>query len=589
MAQQRIKQRQIFETPADAIVRELDKSGELSFAEVAKRTGVSVEAVEKISAVLEKKGLVSMHYSALVIKQPSVTMQKKLVQKSEAEIEGKEIEEYSYFVDSVPVNVKVIAVENEQRPVYSLEAPFVSEYTDAFLDVLKEAILEKLPIDLADLSDVKKNKGMKERFFEVARKELQVYFKMAEESLNTLAGLMLHSMYGLGRLELILGDNYLEEMTINSSRSPVVVYHRKYGWLKTNISVVSDDEIYNYSSQIARKVGREITTLSPILDAHLVSGDRVNATLSPISTFGNTLTIRRFARKPWTIVDFIGESHTMNLEIASVLWLAMQYEMNVLIAGGTASGKTSALNVLSAFIPSYHRIISIEDVREIMLPDYLHTNWVPLTTRNPNQEGQGEVSMLELMQSSLRMRPDRIILGEIRRKNEAEVLFEAMHTGHSVYSTIHANSADQVLKRLIEPPISVPPLEVEAVDLVLVQYRDRRLNTRRTYELAEIESGIDEKQLTVNTVFKWQPREDVWESINPASKLVRNLNLHTGMTEKEIKTELEGRATILQWMLDNKVNDIDQVGAVMKFFYTNQEAMKQAAEKNAQPKKILEM
>ena len=137
-----------------------------------------------------------------------------------------------------------------------------------------------------------------------------------------------------------------------------------------------------------------------------------------------------------------------------MLWLAIEYEMNVIFSGGTASGKTVILNACMPFIPPNHRIISVEDTRELMLPDFLY--WTPMVTRSPNPEGKGEVSMLDLLVSSLRMRPDRIVLGEMRRKEEAMVMFEAMHTGHSVYATMHANSATETISRLTNPPLSVP-------------------------------------------------------------------------------------------------------------------------------------
>jgi type IV secretory pathway ATPase VirB11/archaellum biosynthesis ATPase/intein/homing endonuclease len=167
-------------------------------------------------------------------------------------------------------------------------------------------------------------------------------------------------MLGLGKVEVLLKDENLEEIVINNSQEPLWVYHKRFGWLKTNIVIKSDLEIYNYASMIGRKVGRQITSLNPLMDAHLTTGDRVNATLFPISTKGNTITIRKFARKPWTITDLI-KNNTISKEVASLLWLAIQYEMNVLVSGGTATGKTSILNVLTTFIPPNHRIVSIED------------------------------------------------------------------------------------------------------------------------------------------------------------------------------------------------------------------------------------
>ncbi len=252
----------------------------------------------------------------------------------------------------------------------------------------------------------------------------------------------------------------LEEIVILSAKESIRVYHKKYKWIRSNIILMREDKIVNYSKIIARRVGREITVLSPLLDAHLVTGDRVNSVLYPISTNGNTITIRKFARDPYTIVDLIS-NNTCNLDVACILWLAIEYEMNVLISGGTASGKTVLLNACMPFIPPNHRIVSVEDTRELMLPNFLY--WTPLVTRSPNPEGKGEVSMLDLLVNSLRMRPDRIVMGEMRRKEEAMVLFEAMHTGHSVYATLHADCADETISRLTNLPLSIPSTLLGAV------------------------------------------------------------------------------------------------------------------------------
>ena len=215
------------------------------------------------------------------------------------------------------------------------------------------------------------------------------------------------------------------------------------------------------------------------MDAHLKTGDRVNATLSPISSKGNTITIRKFAVKPWTVTDFLKEG-VISYEGAALLWSAVQNELSIIITGGTASGKTSMLNVISNFFPPNQRIISMEDTREIVLPKTLH--WVPLETRLPNPEGKGGIEMLDLIINALRMRPDRIIVGEIRRKAEAEVLFEAMHTGHSVYGTLHANNVKETINRLTNPPIDLPKQILSALSLIVVQHINRRTGRRRRSE-----------------------------------------------------------------------------------------------------------
>jgi archaeal flagellar protein FlaI len=575
-----------FSTIIDELMSLLEKKEVLSVGELSKKSSINKDSVEAIGKLLERQQIVDVIYPATMLQDPRIALRKKLSSQKVFKKEGNVFEQYSFVADMIPASVRILKSPVDRRPFYELNVPCFGPYTMAFLEELKNEIAEKVPIEAGEITDSKKSEEIKKRFFAVARKELEQYLKENASGLDLLAGTLLHSMYGLGIIEVLMKDDFLEEVALNSANEPITVYHRKYGWLKTNQTLSGEEDISNYASQIGRKVGREITTLKPILDAHLSSGDRVNATLFPISTSGNTITIRRFARRPWTVVDFVGESHTMSIEMSALLWLAMQYEMSVIVAGGTASGKTSALNALSAFIPSYHRIISIEDVREIMLPDYMKWNWVPLTTRNPNPEGMGEVSMLDLLHSSLRMRPDRIILGEMRRKREAEVLFEAMHTGHSVYSTIHADSGRQVLQRLTEPPIDLPPLEVEALNLLVVQYRDRRTNVRRTYEIAEIESGLSGEQLSVNTIYRWKPKEDSWDKANEPTKLINTINLHTGLTSKEISEEIFNRANVLAWMLDNKLNGINEVGNVMKFFYSEPDELIKEVEKGTLPSKL---
>jgi flagellar protein FlaI len=568
-------------TPVDRIFELLNSYKTSNVTELASYSGLTIESVELIARKFEEENIVEMKYYTTPGKRPSVILKEDIPSNIQEIPKGTILDKYEMIVDFVPVLITIVEVKGEPRPIYTLGTPSIGKYTRKFLDIVKDEVAETMPIELEEILDPKKSKKLKVRFFKELTKNLARYLPaVSTDLINPLSGLILHELYGLGDIELFMADDMLEEVAINSAKTPLTVYHRIYGWMKTNVFLDGEEKIVNYSSQIGRKVGREITVLKPILDAHLLSGDRVNATLFPVSSEGNTLTIRRFARKPWTIIDFIGKSHTMTSEMAAFLWIAMQYEMNVLVAGGTASGKTSALNTLLAMVPPYHRIISIEDVREIILPKYLMWNWVPLVTRSPNPEGIGEVTMLELMQSSLRMRPDRIIVGEIRRHKEAEVLMEAIETGHSIYSTMHANSAYQVLRRLVEPPMNIPPLQVELLDIIIVQYRDRKTNKRRTYEIAEIEQTSSGQGLQVNTIYKWSPRNDNWDKLSKPVKLLTLLNLHTGLTEEDIMLELKDRQMILEWMINNNITSLDDIGLVMKIFYSDADKVKKLARKN---------
>ena len=580
----------VLRTPIDEIFELLEKYGKIDVGEVASYIKITENMVEQITKPFEEVGIIEVNYPTSLTKKPIIILKTPVTSKIIQIPQGEVLDSYTIEVDFVPAKISVIMSNDEARPVYTIQMPSIGKYTRKFLSFIKDEVAETMPIELEEITDPKKSKKLKERFFTELSTHLKKYFPNSPiEMLKMLSGVLLHEMYGLGDIELLMGDDMLEEVGINSAKTPITVYHRVHGWLKTNIMPGGEEEINNFSSQIGRKVGREITILSPILDAHLLSGDRVNATLFPISSEGNTITIRRFARKPWTIVDFIGKAHTMSSEMAAMLWLAMQYEMNIIIAGGTASGKTSALNSMLALVPTYHRIISIEDVREIILPTYLDWNWIPLVTRSANPEGLGEVTMLDLMITSLRMRPDRIIVGEMRRKKEAEVLMEAIETGHSIYSTIHANSGYQVLRRLAEPPMSIPLMQIELIDLIVVQYRDRKTNKRRTYEIAEVEQTSSGQGLQINTVFKWTPRTDSWEKLNKPNKLITLLNMHTGMTEEDINKEIADRQIILDWMKRQNITELDTIGFLMKIFYGSPAKLKKMAQENVSVEKILEL
>jgi len=574
------------ETRIEDMVALAVKKGKASFRELGKELSWDEQSVEKIALILEKAKLAKTNYPLNIIESPSIVILPQPQKKEETGGAGKVMEAYDISPREGHLlgSARIYQSIDQRRPAYMLILPQISPYTRAYLEYLKEAISRKLPAPSEEKSTEAVEANFITRHFAISD---MVKHDLAptDKLLDTLTDIALNEMYGLGELEALIGDQNLEEIVINSATVPVAVYHRKYGWLKTNVLMPSDAEIENYAQQIARKVGRQISTLNPVLDAHLGTGDRVNATLYPISSHGNTITLRLFARNPWTIVTFIKpEVRAMSIEMAALLWQAIQYEMNVLVAGGTASGKTSALNGLVALVQPFQRIVTIEDTRELMLPSY-QWNWVPLVTRMPNPEGLGEVTMLDLLINSLRMRPDRIVMGEIRRKNEAEVLFEAMHTGHSVYSTIHADTGAQVLKRLIEPPIEVPSSEVEDLHLILVQYRDRRKNIRRTLELSEVVTGASGPEL--NRVYTWRSRDDAFQFIKAPHRYLQELNLHTGLTEAESNEDQRSKVSILKWMEDNRLENIEDIGRVMKLYYADPDSIMEAAKKGTAPSKVL--
>jgi flagellar protein FlaI len=574
----------IIETKIDEMVRLITQKGKINFLKIAKELAWREQAVEKVTLTLEKAGLLRTHYPINMVEKPWADgvvvppVQEKRI------AAGKQLEAYEISAREghVKGSVSIVYSEGEKRPVYNITLSDISPYTRAYLEQVKIEVSRELPPQAESAEDSKETLMLRRNMI-----SQYIIRDLAPdgETLDRLSNLLLSEMYGLGELEALIGDSKLEEIVVNSASLPVAVYHKKHGWLKTSIYMKNEAETRNYAEQIARKVGRQISILTPILDAHLKSGDRANATLAPLSAHGNTITLRLFARNPWTIVSYLKkENNAMSMEMAALLWQAMHYEMNVLIAGGTASGKTSALNGLLSLIQPFQRIVTIEDTRELMLPTY-QWNWIPMVTRPPNPEGLGEVTMLDLVVNALRMRPDRLIMGEIRRKREAEVLFEAMHTGHSVYSTIHADTGGQVIKRLIEPPIEVPASEVEDIHLLVVQYRDRRKNVRRTLEISEIVPSVGLPEL--NRIFNWKPRTDTFQKVKAPHRYTEQMNLHTGMTEKEVDEDQHEKMAVLQWMTDNGMDNIDEVGRIMKLYYADGEAILKAARSNTPPSKVL--
>ncbi len=498
----------------------------------------------------------------------------------------KRLLEYSLSSDNVNAKITILDKPSEYTPIYSVEQPILEPATHAVLNQIREKVISLVKLSTSEFIDPKEYRKVKNKFIAKATEIIDDMLpESSETEKKTLVGILIHEMIGLGDVEILLSDNYLEEIVINNSHEPVWVYHKKFGWLKTTISFSSEDMIYNYTSAIGRKVGRQITNIHPLMDAHLPTGDRVNATISPISTKGNTITIRRFSRSPWTIINLIDPNNkTLSKEIASIIWLAIQYELNILVVGGTASGKTSLLNSIIPFIPPNQRILSIEDTREIQLPKFLH--WVPFSAREPNPEGKGGVSMLDLLTNSLRMRPDRIILGEVRRAKEAEVMFEAIRTGHSAYATFHSDNADQAYKRLTNPPISLPEPLISALHLMLVQYRHRRKGVRRSLELAEI-IPLENMSNKVNVIYKWNAREDSFDKVGRYIRILNEINLFTGMTEEEIKKDLEDKQAVLQWMLDKDIKTVNAVGKVFAEYYKDEKKIIDLARNDEDPSDLL--
>ena len=339
----------------------------------------------------------------------------------EAPTKGKLLDKYG--------ECEILSVEGEVLPLYRLKIPQLSESEKKLLKIVKERAAEEIKVDptIGDPS------GLRQLFL---RETMRIGSEEAKKlhvpssRVRVVSELAVRDMLGYGPLDPLLADDKLEDILVIGTGKPVYVYHRRYGMCSTNVIFEDEESIKYLIEKMARVVGRRIDQQVPLLDARLPDGSRVNATIPPVSLGGPTISIRKFRSDPLTVVDLLNFG-TLNLEVASFLWAVTDgfgvKPANILISGGTGSGKTTTLNTLVNFVPERERIISIEDTAELQLP---HRHWVRLETRPPNIEGRGEITMDDLVKNALRMRPDRLIVGEVRGP-EALTMFTAMNTGHN--------------------------------------------------------------------------------------------------------------------------------------------------------------
>ncbi len=314
-----------------------------------------------------------------------------------------------------------------------------------------------------------------------------------------------HELFGLGPLEPLLGDPTISDILVNSHRK---IYIERRGKLEvTNVAFKDDEHLMRVIERIVSSVGRRIDESSPMVDARLKDGSRVNAIIPPLSIDGPVLSIRRFGTDPLRISALI-ENRAITKDIADMMDMCVKAKLNVLISGGTGAGKTTLLNALSAFIPETERIVTIEDSAELQLQQ---PHVVRLETRPPNIEGRGEVSQRDLVKNALRMRPDRIVIGEVRG-GEAIDMLQAMNTGHDgSLTTIHANTPRDALSRL-ETMIQMTGMRLSdramrqqiasALNMV-VQVARLSDGTRRVTSISEI-TGMEGDTITMQEIFQFE-------------------------------------------------------------------------------------
>jgi archaeal flagellar protein FlaI len=388
---------------------------------------------------------------------------------------------------------------------------------------------------------------------------------------------------GYGIVDVPMTDSEVEDISCDGVGIPLYIYHRKYGSIRSNLKFTNATELDDYVVWLAQRSGKHISVANPMLDATVPDGSRLQATLGlHVTKRGSSFTIRRFRDNPFTPVDLL-KFKTMSPEMMAYLWIAIENGQSMMVCGGTASGKTTTLNATLLFIPPQMKIVSIEDTRELNLP---HENWVPSLTRAgfgaknvTSGKAPGEIDMFDLLAAALRQRPQYLMVGEVRGA-EAFIVFQAMATGKTCYTTFHAESVSAMVHRMENPPITLPRSLVSALNLVLLQRQVKvgTKMTRRVQSLTEI-VGLDPEtnELITNSVYSWNPADDTF-LFSGHSYIYERVAIMKNWTMKEMEREVRNRVEMLDCMMARDARATRQhpythrdVGQMVAFYYKEPE------------------
>ncbi|UCF49639.1 MAG: type II/IV secretion system ATPase subunit, partial [Thermoplasmatales archaeon] len=483
-----------------------------------------------------------------------------------------DLEELDFYPLNEPfAHAKILKNKETLERTYKVIEPHLSETEQKALNFVWETLMKTFNLRLDEIDNSKIENYLVKQIDQV----ISGYdIKVDDISKQKILYYIRRESLGYGKIDPLMRDPHIEDISCDGSGDPIFLYHRKYGSLKSNIQFNDEEELSFFVVRLAQKCGKHISIAEPILDATMPDGSRIQMTLSTeVTTKGSTFTIRKFRADPFTPPDLIA-LNTVSSEIFAYYWLAVENGVNALIAGGTASGKTTILNALSLFIPREAKIVSIEETREINLP---HPNWIPGVARSGFGEVVadkivGEIDMYDLMKAALRQRPEYILVGEIRGR-EAYVLFQAMATGHTTYSTVHADSAKSLIHRLEGKPIEIPRIMLQSLDVVSIHITTR-VKGRRVRRCKQVIEIIDidptTKEILTNEVFRWDPVEDKF-IYTGKSYVLEGIRARWDLSKEEITNEIRTRAEILKWMDDNDVRVFKEVAKAISGYADNPE------------------
>ncbi|WMW23109.1 ATPase, T2SS/T4P/T4SS family [Methanolobus mangrovi] len=480
-------------------------------------------------------------------------------------VEGyQEIERY--WVNEPYAFIVILYDEDKNNHLYYIVEPELTEFEHTFLLEIKDRLRDVLLVEDIDDADEDKEAVLESKI----RSIIQDYtIEITPPMLEKISYYIKRDFVRFGKIDALMKDDSIEDVSGNGHDVPIFLYHRAHQNIATNV-VYEEDELNSFIIQMAQRSGKHISVAEPMIDATMPDGSRIQMTLgTSVTAHGSTFTIRKFSDTPITPVDLV-KWGTFSSESMAYLWLCIENNKSLIYAGGTASGKTSSLNAVSLFIPEKAKVITLEDTRELKLP---HPNWIPSITRDSfTADERGAVDMYDLLKAALRQRPEFLLVGEVRGK-EALTLFQAMSTGHTTFSTMHADSVASAIHRLENPPISVPRTMIQALDIMSIQSQTytQGKRVRRNIKLVEIiDIDPNTRNIRTNDIFVWDSESDMFIRTGE-SKALFDIKMRRGWGQGRIDQELYYRQKILEHMVSNDVTDFQEISDIINAYQSTPE------------------
>lgn len=478
----------------------------------------------------------------------------------------KDGELFSHTIDTGRVHTRIFISERSSID-YELVEPYISDTMADIVDGLKERIV-------SNISSRSRNGGSPD----VEQFIIETLDRSSlEPSGKKIAYYYLHRDFmGYGRIDGLLKDPYIEDISCDGAHVPVFVFHSSYGFIPTNVQFASEDELNTFIRNIVQITGKNISISSPLVDSILPDGSRIQASLGRyITTNGPSFTIRKFRELPFSPVDLI-RNGTATPGIFAYLWILTEYGSNLMITGGTASGKTTFLNSVLLFAPSDKKVVSIEDTREINL---FHENWLSTVTRagfgsREERQKYGEIDMFDLLMSSLRHRPDYVVIGEVRGR-ETFAVFQAMSVGRYSYCTFHADDVDTLIHRLESNPIRIPRNLIPSLDTVVVLsgQQSEGKDRRKVSSVSEL-TGIDQDtgEIVINRFYSLNIQDGTYTS-SLFSYALERIARRTGQSLRDLENEHSIRAELLERLAQEGITRFDEVSAIVRRYHRDRRSV----------------